>query len=672
MLGRTRSVTLTGVGGVGKTRLALRVARVLQPSFPDGVWFVELSSLREPDLLGHAVCSALDVAQRVGRPRIEALAEFLGPRRALLVLDTCEHLADACVALVDTLLEAAPGLRVVATSRCVLGIEGEWCLQVEPLPVEEPAEAGGPDAGGGAVALFVERAAALVPGFVATPEVAVICGRLDGIPLAVELAAVRLRTLSVEQIMRRLDDRFGLLLDGDRAGQPRHRTLRTAIGWSHELCEPLERLLWARLAVFAGDFDLEAARAVCADPGSGAGLHRGQVEGLLHALVDKSIVRRDDTGQGVRFHMLDTLRDYGAEWLRALGQDEWTRRRHRDHYLDLARRFDAEWFGADQVAWYVRMRRELPNLRAALGFCLGEAPAEHPVGLDLAARLTYFWIGCGFVAEGRHYLRRALGLCHAPGESRSRALWACAWLADFQGDLDEANDLATECMAQAFSQGDRAAAGWGTICCANTGLHWGYVDEVLPMYERARRAHEEGGDRGVGVAYALIGEAYVLRRLGRHEQALSCLRRQRRLCDSHGDIWLRSSGDWVRTLIEIDRGDVRTADRFARACLRAKRVLHDSLGMAAAVKSLAGTAAGLGDMERAARLLGIGDMVEHSFGVRLGLSHPNGVSERAEARARAALGERAFREAFTRGRELELESALAYALTTGEDAEGAA
>ncbi|MEU9891184.1 ATPase [Sphaerisporangium sp. NPDC051011] len=680
-LDRARSVTLTGVGGVGKTRLALRVARVLQPSFPDGVWFVELSSLREPELLGNAVCSVLRVAQRVGRTQIEVLAEFLEPRRALLVLDTCEHLADECAALVDTLLEAAPGLRVVATSRRVLGIDGEWCIQVEPLPVEEPAKepaerpsgvTGKAAAGGGAVALFVDRAGTLVPGFAATPEVAVICRRLDGIPLAIELAAVRLRTLSVEQIMRRIDDRFGLLLGGDPAGQPRHRTLRTAIGWSHELCEPLERLLWARLAVFAGDFDLEAARAVCADPGSGAGLRRDQVESLLYALVDKSIVRRDDTGEGVRFHMLDTLRDYGAEWLRELGQEERTRRRHRDHYLDLARRFDAEWFGADQVAWYVRMRRELPNLRSALEFCLGDAQAEHPVGLDLAGRLTYFWIGCGFVAEGRHYLGRALALCHAPGANRSRALWACAWLADFQGDLEEANDLATECMFQAFSGGHRAAAGWGTICCANTGLHWGYLNEVLPMYERARRAHEQGGDPGAGVAYALLGEAYVLRRLGRHEQALACLRRQRRLCDAYGDIWLRSSGDLVRTLIEIDRGDMRTADRYAHASLRAKRVLHDSFGMAAAVKGLAGTAAGLGDMERAARLLGIGDLVERSFGVRLGLPHPNGAGEQAEARARKALGERRFRDAVTRGRELELESALSYALTGGEDAEGAA
>ncbi|MBB4705118.1 LuxR family transcriptional regulator [Sphaerisporangium siamense] len=750
LLERGRVVTLTGVGGVGKTRMALRIARAVQPRFPDGVWFVELSSLREPELLGHTVCSVLRVAQQAGRPPMEVLAGFLGRRHALLVLDTCEHLAEECAAMLVTLLEAAPGLRALVTSRRVLGMPGETCYEVVPLPIEpsplpvaplpvepsplpidprptgavpttwNPTPAGstppngapadgapadgvrvnrvpvngataknanvdGASVGdgnvdrrnvdgafadeglgsGGAVALFVERAGRVVPGFVATPEVAVICERLDGIPLAIELAAVRLRTLSVEQIMGRIDDRFGLLLDGDRGGQPRHRTMRTAIGWSHELCEPLERLLWARLSVFAGDFDLEAAQAVCADPGGATGLYPGQVPELLRALADKSILRRDGAGAAARFRMLGTVRDYGADWLRELGERDLVRRRHRDHYLDLARRFDAAWFGPDQVAWYARMRRELPNLRSALDLCHSEQ-AEHPVGLELAGRLAYFWMACGFIAEGRHHLRRALALSHAPSAGRSRALWVCAWLADFQGDLDEANDLATECLSQAFSRRDREAAGWGTICCANTGLHWGYVTEVLPMYERARRAHEEGGDHGAGVAVALAGEAYVLRRLGRYEQALACLRGQRALCDAYGDIWLRSTGDWVRSLIELDRGDPHAAERFGRASLRDKRALHDSLGIAAVVRSLAGAAAGLGDMERAARLLGVGDLVEDAFGLRIGRALPNGITERTEARAMDALGERTYRDAVTRGRELDLDRALVYALTGAE------
>ncbi|WP_405139620.1 AAA family ATPase [Sphaerisporangium sp. NBC_01403] len=688
MLGESRLVTLTGVGGVGKTRLALHVARELTSWFPDGVWFVELSSLREAALLAHAVSSVLGVAQQAGRPQMAVLVEFLARRRSLLVLDTCEHLVQGCAEMVETLVRGAPDLRILVTSRRLLGLPGESCLQVEPLPIEgryraavaeaelvppegrrrpaAPSASAAPTPDG-AVALFADRAAEHVPGFVATPEVALLCQRLDGIPLAIELAAVRLRTLTVEQIMGRIDDRFDLLSGGSRTGPPRHQTLRTAIGWSHELCEPLERLLWARLSVFAADFDLEAAQAVCADPdtGSDTGLRREQVEDALIALMEKSIVRRIDTGKAIRFRMLDTLREYGAEWLRELDEHAQARCRHRDYYLGLARRFDEEWFGPDQIAWYVRMNHELPNLRSALDFCLAE-PSEHAAGLDLAGRLAYFWMACGFISEGRHYLQRALSLSRTPGTSLSRALWTCAWLADFQGDLDEANDLATECLSQSFSGSDLAAAGWGTVCCANTGLHWGYVSEALAMYERARETHEDGGDRGAGLAYALTGQAYALTRLGRPEQALSCLRQQRTLCGSCGDIWLHSSGDWVRSLIELDRRDFPMADRFARTSLRAKHLLHDSLGMVMALASMARSAVGLGDMERSARLLGIGELVERGFGLWLGPSEPDGLREEAEWRARAVLGDRAFEAEYAWGREQDVESALAYALT-GDD-----
>ncbi|MGW4638523.1 NB-ARC domain-containing protein [Sphaerisporangium sp. NPDC004334] len=760
MLGESRLVTLTGVGGVGKTRLATRVAREVAGRFPGGAWFVELSSLRAPEMVGDAIRAALRVGARPGDTAVAVLGEFLAGRRTLLVLDTCEHLTDACAATVRAILAAAPGVRVLATSRRVLGVLGEARFEVEPLPVEgepglgedtapsggapdgrpgplrtgdardgasgptgaggarddgsgqagdagrgggpsdgadalatdadgeggpsgaaapsESGSSGGVDSSGGgssggaassgsgargAVALFTERAASLVPGFAATPEVARLCRRLDGIPLAIELAAVRLRSLSFEQVAAGAGDRFALLSDTRRPGPARHRTLRTAIGWSHELCEPLERLLWARLSVFPADFDLAAAQAVCADAEDevGAGLGREHVEDVLLALVDASVVSRVDAGAAVRFRMLDTIREYGAVWLRELGQTAGVRRRHRDHYLDLARRFDAEWFGAEQVSWYTRMRRELPNLREALGFCLAE-PAEHTAGLDLAGRLTYLWLACGLVEEGRGHLRRALELVQPSGRALSRALWACAWLADLQGDLDEANDLATECMAQAFSHDDLAAAGWGILCCANTGLRWGYLTEALSMYERARGTHEQGGDRGAGLAMALTGQAYALMRLGRLDRALGCLRLQASLCDSRGDIWVRSSGEWVRSLIEADHGDYAAADRYARASLRHKWLVHDSHGMAMVLASLARTAAGLGDMDRAARLLGSGELVEHSYGLRLCLPRADGLREQAESRARAVLGDRDFDTAFAHGRELDLDSALAYAL----------
>ena len=252
---RYRLVTLTGVGGVGKSRLALRAAAQLQAQFPDGAWLVQLSALQHGALLGHAISQALGLVDQTFRPLGEVLTDYLAERRLLLVLDTCEHLVEECAETTEMLLETAAGLRILATTRQSLDVPGEQVLIVGPLPVPEPATArGGRD---DAVALFCDRAAEVAPDFALTEdnrgEVARLCRRLDGIPLAIELAAVRLRDLSVDQLARRLDDRFALLGSaGDQATLLRHQTLRTAIGWSHELCEPQERLLWARLSVFAG------------------------------------------------------------------------------------------------------------------------------------------------------------------------------------------------------------------------------------------------------------------------------------------------------------------------------------------------------------------------------------------------------------------------------------
>ncbi|MBB6474893.1 LuxR family transcriptional regulator [Sphaerisporangium rubeum] len=647
-LEESRLVTLTGVGGVGKTRLALRVVREVRARFPGGVRLVELSSVRRPESLREAIRSA--IGER----------EAGGVRRSLLVLDNCEHLVESAGPLVDELISGTPGLRVMVTSRRVLGAVGESAYQVEPLPIDGSADG---SAGGQpeAVTLFADRAAGLMPGFVPTPEVALLCRRLDGIPLAIELAATRLRTMSFDQIMGRIDDRFSLLSGFARTPVRRHRTLRMAIGWSHELCEPEERMLWARLSVFSGDFDLPAARTVCAGPAAAGGVP--EAEDVLSRLVDRSIVQRVVSGRVVRYRMLDTVREYGGEWLRRLGLEGETRRRHRDHYLALARRFDREWFGPSQMDWHDRMIRELPNLRAALDFSFAD-PAEQARGVEMAARLAYFWIACGFVCDGRRYLSAALSHLPdvPPGEGVNRALWVGAWLADVQGDLDQANDLATECMSRSFAVLDRASAGWATACCATTGLRWGYLPEALGMYERARRTHEEGGDLGAGLATALVGEAYVLARLGRREEAMARLRRHRSLCDSLGDIWMRSSGDWVRGFIELEEGDAASAARFFRASLRAKHLLGDSLGMTTAVSALAAAAARSRDMERAARLLGVSELIELSFGLRVSISPPDDVREATEDLARSALGADDFTAAFQRGRAMDVEAAVAYAL----------
>src|SRR6516164_504795 len=353
LLAGSRLVTLTGVGGVGKTRLALRAAAGLARAFRDGVWLVQLDQLRDQALVAQAVAGALGLQDRAGYAQAAALADYLSARQLLLVLDNCEHLVDAAAKLADLLLRAAAGLRVLATSREALTTDGETVLAVPPLAAPEAGRrltvaelARFPAAG-----LFAERAAQVVPGFALNEAnmaaVAGICGRLEGLPLAIELAAAQTRVLSPEQIDARLGDRLGLLTRGGRARPARQQTLRASIEWSWELCTRAERLLWARCSVFAGGFELDAAEDICADDRLAA----GDVLDLLAALASKSILAVEH-GEGVaRYRLPETLREYGQERLRESGEDTALRRRHRDWHEQLARRADTGWLSLQMTDW---------------------------------------------------------------------------------------------------------------------------------------------------------------------------------------------------------------------------------------------------------------------------------------------------------------------------------
>ncbi|MFC7645345.1 ATP-binding protein [Streptosporangium lutulentum] len=445
LIGRSPLVTITGVAGVGKTRLAIRTAGRLRDSFADGAWVVELSDQRNGDLIGHDIAAVLGLREQSVRPQWEVLADFLADKRLMLVLDTCDHLIDACATLLRRVLSDAPHARVLVTSRQPLGLPGERIFPIEPLPVPE---AGG--AGTEAVRLFTERAHALVPGLDLDPEaVAQLCRVLDGIPLAIELAARRLRALSPRQLAERLDDRFALLVGGSRTPFGRHQTMRTAVGWSHELCTAKERLLWARLSVFAGWFDADDARAVCADEWlTGFALPR---------LADKSIL----IAEGSRYRMLGTISDYGREWLRRLGEEETFVRRHRDHYLAQARRAEAEWYGPRQPRWAAWAHRELPNLEAIL---------DHDEGFEPVTALWFVWCCLGRAEQGRHYLERALERHPEPSPGRTKALWVCAWAALDAGDTAAAGERADEAYAAAMADGDLAAAGCARRCAAAVAL----------------------------------------------------------------------------------------------------------------------------------------------------------------------------------------------------------
>src|SRR5215510_3547170 len=440
LLAGSRLVTLTGVGGVGKTRLALRAAAGLARAFPGGEWLVRLDQLRDEALVAQAVAGALGLQDRGGYAPAAALADYLAGRRLLLVLDNCEHLVDAVAELADLLLRAVAGLRVLATSRESLTIDGESVLPVPPLPVPPPGRrlTAAELTRFPAVGLFAERAAQVVPGFAVTEAnaaaVAGICRRVDGLPLAIELAAARLPVLSAEQIDARLGDRLGLLTGGSRTQPARQQTLRASIEWSYELCSRAERLLWARLSVFADGFELDAAERICADDRLAA----GQVLDLLAALAGKSILTAEHSEGVARYRLPETLREYGHERLQESGEETALRRRHRDWHEQLARQAETDWLSPRLAEWVARLLREHANVQAAQDFCQAE-PGEAEAGLRIALHvwLLYYW-SAGHVSEGRYRLSQVLARAHEPTVWRARGLLLAGYLAAVGGDRSAA------------------------------------------------------------------------------------------------------------------------------------------------------------------------------------------------------------------------------------------
>ena len=445
LLSGTRLLTITGTGGCGKTRLALRVAANLAAQFDDGTWWVSLAPLADPALVPKAVASALGVREQPGRPMTEALPERLGARELLLVLDNCEHLVGACARLVEALLRACPHVRILATSREVLGISGETSWSMPPLSL--PAVQRLPPAQKlmryEAVRLFVERAAEARPDFAPTERdaaaVVEVCRELEGLPLAIELAAARVKVLTVEQIARRLDDCFGLLAGGSRTALPRQKTLRATIDWSYGLLSEGERTLLGRLSVFAGGFTLEAAEEVC----SGGQIERVEVLDLVSRLVDKSLVVTEMREAHVRYRLLETIRQYGNDKLQEAEESHAIRRRHAGFFLALAEEAEAGMAGPEQAAWLGRLVEEHDNLRAALGWLEGVGEAER--GLYLAAVLLRFWWFRGHLAEGRARLEALLVLypeTPVSDEVRAKALHALGALIYRHAD-DAAGDWQT-------------------------------------------------------------------------------------------------------------------------------------------------------------------------------------------------------------------------------------
>jgi predicted ATPase/class 3 adenylate cyclase/DNA-binding CsgD family transcriptional regulator len=577
LVGASRLVTLTGAGGAGKTRLGLQVAAGLLDGTGEGVWFADLAPLGDPDLVAATVADVLGIRLEPGRPVADTVAGVVGGRSLLVVLDNCEHLIGACAKLADTLLRSCPNLALLATSREPLGIDGERIYRVPSL--RTPADGDGPEAirTSEAVLLLEDRAAAQgVPLDGDEPSAQVagrICRRLDGIPLAIELAAARLRVMPAAELDARLDERFALLTVGSRAALPRQQTLRAMVDWSWELLNPAERAVLARLSVFAGGFGLAAAEAVAAGPD----LPAGEVAGHLGALVDKSLLQFGDTGAGPgRYRLLETVRRYAAGQLDALGQPavDGARITHRDYYLALAEAAAPQLVGPDQAQWLDLLDAELGNLRAAIAVSLAQADPEP--GLRLAASLPAFCRARGHAAEAAEALRALLGVPGAQRATlaRARALAAAANLLQQMGGYAIAGDYCQEALAIAGAAGDNHLVGELHYIRAWMLLRQGQRGAALPLIESgldmARRLEEPHL-----TARLLSARSYATEAAGDHAGAARDAAEALRLSRQAGD--RLQAGTMLGNLgyYELSAGDLDAARRHLAESLDIARALND-------------------------------------------------------------------------------------------------
>ncbi|MFJ2935819.1 ATP-binding protein [Streptomyces sp. NPDC087219] len=699
LLDTSRLVTVVGVGGVGKTRLALRAAARAQKRYSDGVRLAELAPLRDPELIEYALVEALGLTDHTPRPPREVLVEHLAERRTLLVVDGFEHLVEDCAQLVRELLERAPGLTVLAVGRRPLRVAGETVLPLAPLGEEDAmtllaeraAEAGAPTlpgagagagagawAGAGALHGVPTRtgvpvahpgtAAALpgVPGGRAAggpPRDAVreLCRRLDGIPLALELAAGRLPLLSVEQMLYRLDDRFRLLTDGERGALPRHQTLRTAIGWSHELCTPEERLLWARLSVFPGPFDLEAVEYVCGGPE----LPPERILDLLGGLLAQSLLTREDTPAGSAYRMLDTVSAYGAEWLAALDDTVRMRRRHRDWYMGLATWCELEWFSPRQPEVAALTEAALPHLRAALELCL-ELPEDAHLAQHLAGTLWFAWVGCGRLSEGRHWLDRALALESGHEEARLKALWVLGYVAVLQGDGTAAVAALHECGERARSSRNALAEAYATHRMGCLALLTDDMPRAEDLIGRALDAYRELGELNSNVLMAQIELAMARAFRGDLEGAGALSREVREVCEERGELWTRAYALYVLGYLAWAGGAYGEARQLLTECVSINDGFRDLVGLVLAIELLALVTVSEGDAEEAAVLQGAAVPVWDTVGVRLFGSEAFDVPRAlCQQQAEEALGAEAYGAAFRAGQGLSAAEAVERALVAG-------
>jgi predicted ATPase/DNA-binding CsgD family transcriptional regulator len=708
-LAMTRLLTLTGVGGSGKTRLALEVARDLVAAYSDGAWLVELAPLSEEALVPKAVAEALGVPERPAEPLADTLSEALRDRQFLLILDNCEHLLEASARLVDKLLDSCPRVRILATSREGLGVEGEVRWPVPPLSVPEPQ--GTPSSeeleACESVRLFLERARGRDPFFSLSPQnavaVAEVCRRLEGIPLAIELAAARVGTISVEQISERLEGSLELLTHGGRTAVPRQQTLRGALDWSHDLLSEPERKVFGRLSVFAGGWDLEASEAVV----SGEGVVGSEVLDLLSGLVEKSLVVVHGSDEGaVRYRLLEPVRQYARKKLEASGKAGAAKRAHAEYFLALAEEAEPKLLGPQEAQWYERLEEEHDNIRAALSYSL--AGADPDLGLRLAGAIWWFWHRHGHLSEGRGWLEEGLTRGgRASAIARVKAMEGIGWLAYGQGDLDQMKESATQGLSlsdeaglggyhrglflrllgdAAWQEGDheratklaeeslklsREANDWAGVALSlliqGTASMWGSGDlgKARAFYEEGLAISRELGSASI-LRVCLNGLALPYLLQGDLERAAALAEEAVALCQEAGDrlllpvplTWL----GWVALL----RDDPERAKALHRESLALSNGLgaHKYLTLTL-LEGLACGAGAEGEAEKAARLFGAAQTLHEATGFPLEPALRT-LEEPYLVGARSRLEEGAWSKAWEEGGAMSMEEAFEYALSEEE------
>jgi non-specific serine/threonine protein kinase len=625
LLGTARLVTLTGAGGCGKSRLSVQVARNILESFPDGAWIAELAPLTDPGLVAQRVAAALGVREEAGRPIMETLREALGARTLLILLDNCEHLTDACRSLAAGLLEGAPGVRILATSREALGVAGEVVWRVPPLHVPDlrgPGRLTRREIGRfESVRLFAERATAAAPNFSLTDQnadtVAQICSRLDGIPLAIELAAARVKVLPVNQILTRLEDRFRLLTSGSPTALMHQQTLRATVEWSYDLLSEKERTLFDRLSVFAGGASLEAVESVCA----GESLAEAEILDLLTHLIDKSLVVPEEGVEGAaRYRMLETLREYGREALEGSGGKPGCLERHAAFYLALAEEAEPELTGSDQSAWLARLEQEHDNLRRAAEWAI--LTAHRDEALRLAGSLWRFWRIHGHFDEGRRRLDAALALdvrADASGRHRAKALLGAGALARNQSDYERARVLLEESLALLRANEDLEGIGAALQEIGNVADDQGRHDDALARYQESLAIRRRLGDR-IGEAALLHNLGVVAQARGDHERARSLYREslaiKRELGNEAGEAnTLNALGS-----VDLDLGDFDSAKREHEQALALHRRLRHRGGIAYSLHELGRVAIAARDFNKARAFLCESLPLFEELGDRIGVA----------------------------------------------------